>query len=59
MGDSYGHHLKQNGQSLLEASELLVGDILHQLLPILTPKQGRTASDFEPAAFFAPSQCQR
>ncbi len=39
----WGVHLRQNGESLVESSELLVRQVLQQLQPILTPKQDRNA----------------
>ncbi|MGA8311905.1 MAG: winged helix-turn-helix domain-containing protein [Terriglobales bacterium] len=39
----WGVHLRQNGESLVESSELLVREVLQQLQPILTSKQDRIA----------------
>jgi DNA-binding winged helix-turn-helix (wHTH) protein len=40
----WGVQLRQNGESLVESSELLVREVLRQLQPILTSKQDRIAS---------------
>jgi len=40
----WGVQLRQNGESLMESSELLVREVLRQLQPILTSKQDRIAS---------------
>ena len=40
----WGVQLRQNGESLVESSELLVREVLRQLQPILMSKQDRIAS---------------